>query len=166
MKHSAIKTETKEVLLKLADSIQELTLDEYTERIPLLSNATIGEHTRHIIELFHQLIAGYTVGIINYDDRKRDLRLQENIDFAVESIASIISELDKSNKDLCLVTLYNDQEHSIESNFIRELMYNLEHCIHHQAIMKIALVHIHKMEMDDNFGVAKSTIAFRKQCVQ
>lgn len=166
MKHSELKSETKAVLLQLAHSIQELTMDEYTAAIPLLSNASIGEHTRHIIELFHQLFAGYENGVINYDNRKRDLRLQENIDFALESIASIIASLNKSDKELTLVSLYNKETNSISSSYIRELMYNLEHCIHHQAIVKIGLVHFHQHVIDENFGVAKSTVEYRKQCVQ
>ena len=54
----------------------------------------------------------------------------------------------------------------IESNYYRELMYNIEHCIHHQAIIKIALLHLGKTEIVENFGIAKSTIEYRRQCAQ
>ncbi len=163
MQNESLKTETKEILIQLMDSIHQLTIDEYTERISLLSNATIGEHTRHIIELFQQLFSGYQDGIVNYDNRKRDLRLQESIDFATDCIANIVVELCKENKDLKIVSLYINQEAIIHSNYERELMYNLEHCIHHQAIIKIGLVSLNRFDVDENFGVAKSTIVHKKE---
>jgi hypothetical protein len=116
--------------------------------------------------LFQQLFSGYTAGNINYDDRKRDIRLQEDIDFVTETIACIIEMLEKADKKLNIVSLYNNQETVIESSYARELMYNTEHCIHHQAIIKIALLYLNKNEIDLNFGVAKSTIEFRKLCAQ
>jgi hypothetical protein len=46
------------------------------------------------------------------------------------------------------------------------LMYNIEHCVHHQAIIKIAFLFLGKQEFVESFGVAKSTIKYRNQCVQ
>ncbi len=163
MKSTVLYIETKEVLVELAYAIQELTLDEYMRKIPLLSNASIGEHTRHIIEMFQQLSVGYVNGVINYDSRKRDIRLQSNIDFALESIAIIVSELCKPDKILKINSLYNNNEECIESNYERELMYNIEHCIHHQAILKIAFLYLGKSNTGEYFGVAKSTIAYRSE---
>ena len=65
-----------------------------------------------------------------------------------------------------LKTLYNSTENLIETNYYRELMYNIEHCIHHQAIIKIALLNFGKTEIAENLGVAKSTIEYKKQCAQ
>lgn len=162
MNNSSITIEVREVLMQLLASINQLNFDEYTEKISLLSNSTIGEHTRHIIELFQQLLEGYESGQIDYDKRKRDIRIQQNIDFATESIAYIIQNLEQSDKPLQLTTVYNNQEMTIESNYFRELIYNIEHCIHHQAIIKIAFLCLGKNEIDENFGVAKSTILYRK----
>jgi hypothetical protein len=54
----------------------------------------------------------------------------------------------------------------IKSNFERELLFNIEHCIHHQAIIKIGFLHLNKMELNDDYGVAKSTIANSNKCVR
>ena len=54
----------------------------------------------------------------------------------------------------------------IDSNYYRELLYNLEHCIHHQALIKVAVLKNENLKVDANFGVARSTIEYRKQCVQ
>lgn len=166
MNNNTLAAEAKDVLMQLVGSIDQLNFDEYTQKINLLSKSTIGEHTRHIIELFEQLLSGYETENINYDTRKRDIRIQENIDIATERIANIIQQLERNDKQLLLTTLYNNQEMSIESNYFRELMYNIEHCIHHQAFIKIGLLHFGKTEIAENLGVAKSTIEYRKQCVK
>lgn len=158
--------DVKNILLKLVTTIHNLSYDEYNKRIPELSNASIGEHCRHIIELFEQLNNGYQSGMINYDNRKRDVRLQSDIDFATEAIAIIIKQLDKPNKQLILVYSLCNEKQEIESNYLRELFYNLEHCIHHQAIIKIGMLHFNLQVNDETFGIAKSTLEYRKQCVQ
>lgn len=162
MNNLALQEEAKEVLLQLAHAIQELHHDEYTEKIPLLGNASIGEHTRHIVELFVQLQMGYATGLVNYDDRQRDVRIQENIDFATERIALIVSELCKEDRELQLVSLLNQRQSTVPTNYSRELMYNIEHCVHHQAIIKIGLLCLNRSHTEDSFGVAKSTLAYRK----
>ena len=166
MKHQEIFLEAKSLLIELAESISQLTYDDYNQEIELLGNSTIGQHTRHIIELFQQLSFSYEKGQLNYDDRKRNPKIQQNIDVATERIAQIISELEKPNKALALTSLYNEQENKIESNYIRELIYNIEHCVHHQAILKIGLKCIDKNTTDESFGVAKSTLLYKKQCAQ
>lgn len=166
MNNYSLEAEAKHVLLQLSDLLQHLSVDEYTEKIPLLSHSSIGEHTRHIIELFQQLYKGYEQGLINYDARERELLLQSNIDYAIESIAFIVSNLCIANKAIEIQTLYLNEEHSIQSNYQRELMYNIEHCIHHQAIIKIATNILGIPYADEHFGVAKSTIAYKKQCAQ
>ena len=166
MNNNSLAEEARDVLLQLVDCINQLNFDEYTKKNNLLSNGTIGDHTRHIIELFEQLLSGYDTENINYDTRKRDIRIQENIDFATESIANIITRLDRNDKQLILTTLYFNQEMNIDTTYYRELMYNIEHCIHHQAIIKIALLYFGKTEIIENFGIAKSTIEYKKQCAQ
>jgi uncharacterized damage-inducible protein DinB len=161
-----LKMEAKEVLLQLSKTLQTLSKDEYIEKIELIGNSSIGEHTRHILELFEQLLSGYSEGIIDYDNRKRNLLLQTDIDSALEGIAVIISELCKDEKNLEITTVYNHQEKRIVTNYSRELMHNIEHCIHHQAIIRIAMTCVGRKMDDDGFGVAKSTQLYRQQCAQ
>jgi uncharacterized damage-inducible protein DinB len=158
-----IVTEAKIILMQLAESINLLSLDEYTESINVLNNSTIGEHSRHIIELFQQLTYGYDKGIINYDNRDRNINIQENIDFATESITEIIKSLVRKDKKLQLFTIYNNSEFPIETNYYRELLYNIEHCIHHQAMLKIGLNYLGKIQIKENYGIAKSTQIYNQK---
>lgn len=156
----------KNTLNELSNLLSQLTVEDYTNPCSGLSNATIGEHTRHIIEMFQCLENQYEAGIINYDDRKRDYLIQTNTEFAKQTIVEVIETLDKPNKNVTLQQIVDNEELNIQSNYHRELLYNLEHCIHHQALIKVAVLQLEHLEIDQNFGVARSTIEYRKQCAQ
>lgn len=153
-------------LSELTTLLSQLSDEDYTAPCFGLSNATIGEHTRHIIEMFQCLEKQYDSAIINYDNRKRDLRIQSETTFAAQMIREVSQALDKPNKSLQLQQSVDSETLLIDSNYERELLYNLEHCIHHQALIKVAVLQNNNITLDENFGVARSTIEYRKQCVQ
>lgn len=153
-------------LNELRQLISQLTAEEYCRPCEGLSNATIGEHTRHIIEMFQCLQNQYESGIVNYDIRKRDFKIQTDTTFANSCINSILNNLEKPDKSLQLQQIIEGQKLLIETNYHRELLYNLEHCIHHQALIKVAVIQSDSIRVDKNFGVAPSTIEYRKQCAQ
>ncbi len=153
-------------LNELSVLVSQLSNEDYCSPCHDLSNATIGEHTRHIIEMFQCLENQYETGIVNYDHRKRDYRIQTNTAFAKDCIDAILNQVDKPNKNLQLQQIVEDEELLIDSNYDRELLYNLEHCIHHQALIKVAIIQLKTIEIDENFGVARSTIEYRNQCAQ
>jgi len=153
-------------LTELSGLLTQLSDDDYCCPCHELSNATIGEHTRHIIEMFQCLENQYESGIVNYDNRKRDYTIQTNTVFAKECIDIILNQVDKENKELQLQQIVDGEKLLIQSNYQRELLYNLEHCIHHQALIKVAIIQSNSVAIDENFGVARSTIEYRKQCAQ
>ena len=153
-------------LNELLDLLSQISDTDYSCPCHQLSNATIGEHTRHIIEMFQCLENQYEYGIVNYDIRKRDYLIQTNTDFAQKCILQILNQIEKSNKSLQLQQIIDGEELLIDTNYNRELLYNLEHCIHHQAMIKVAVIQSETIKIDENFGVARSTIEYRKQCAQ
>ncbi|TDD75841.1 DinB family protein [Flavobacterium caseinilyticum] len=153
-------------LKELIDLLNQLSQVEYSNSFAELSNASIGEHTRHIIEMFQCLENQYDSGLLNYDKRERNIRIQTDIAFAIENIVLIQRNLDKKNKNIELLQVIDGEEIRIGSNYFRELLYNLEHCIHHQALIKVAILQYETVVVDPNFGVARSTIEYRNQCAQ
>lgn len=153
-------------LNELLELIHQLSDEDYTKPCEALSNATIGEHTRHIIEMFQCLENQYENGVVDYDKRERNLQIQTDAKFASNAIVTILNEIDKPNKELSLEQCVDGEILLMQSNYKRELLYNLEHCIHHQALIKVALLHYGITSVNENFGVARSTIEYRKQCVQ
>lgn len=152
-------------LNELSSLLSQLSNEEYSNPCNELSNSSIGQHVRHSIELFQCLESKYDSGIINYDHRLRDFHLESDVNAAKKAIEIILNLIDKPNKALVLVQKL-DCVVEIESNYYRELLYNLEHCIHHQALIKVAILQMNHLKIDENFGVARSTIEYRKQCAQ
>jgi hypothetical protein len=153
-------------LNELVDLLKQLSNSEYSKPYPTLSNATIGEHIRHIIEMFQCLGNNYESGVVNYDNRQRNELVQTDVEFALIQIDTIYRSLDKENKKIELQQIIDGEELRIESNYFRELLYNLEHCIHHQALIKVAVLQNTALNVDVNFGVARSTIEYRNTCAQ
>lgn len=138
----------------------------YNKPCEALSDATIGQHTRHIIELYQCLIGGYSCGKINYDDRKRNPLYENDIPAAITEITQIQQNLEQPDKEVSIFCGNKDNSVCIESNYYREVLYNLEHCIHHQALIKVALLSIKDINVADSFGVAPSTLQHRQECAQ
>jgi hypothetical protein len=164
---TSVFNKSAEALNSLADALQQLPEQSlYSNPCEALSNATIGQHTRHIIELYQCLIEGYPSGKINYDHRKRNQLYENNIPAAIEVIREIQKDLEQPDKQVSIFCGTDDNSVCIESNYYREVLYNLEHCIHHQALIKVALLSIKSINIADGFGVAPSTLQYRQECAQ
>lgn len=153
-------------LSDLAFYLQELSDQEFSKPLTNLSGSSIGEHTRHIIEFFQELLKGYSSGQVHYDGRQRDTVLQTNRPMAIQLIQNLSGQIELSNKPLQLKSCICEGEHFMDSNYHRELLYAWEHCIHHQALIKVGLIELKKTPVNERFGVAESTLSYRKQCVQ
>jgi len=148
--------------------LQKISATEYSTQIPMVFNTSIGSHTRHFIEFYQCLIAQAKSETINYSLRQRDLSIETEPLVALNAINEIINNLE--NLDLeALIVLHTSKEEAvaIKSTIGRELHYNIEHCIHHLALIKVSLNMVcPDMELPDHFGFAPSTIQHRKLEIQ
>jgi uncharacterized damage-inducible protein DinB len=158
-----------QVFLQLTDSLSRLQPDQYVHSCKNLSGNTIGQHVRHIIEMFQCLDAGYQKGEVDYEKRKRDNQIETDKDFATGLLKEISRQISKENKTLYLLTYYDELQErpeKISTNYYREIAYNLEHTIHHMALIRVGLRELGDLPVDDSYGVALSTLKYRKQCAQ
>jgi len=164
-----LKQPIQHVFVQLSETLNQLTNEEYMQPSRILLSATIGQHVRHIIELFQCLEKGYDEGIVNYEKRKRDYQIETNKELAATLLKAVYQNVERPNKEIVLEAEdYCDtmEVATIPSNYYRELAYNLEHTIHHMALIRVGVNEVSSIELPDEFGVAYSTIKYRKQCAQ
>jgi hypothetical protein len=157
------------VFVQLSDSLSQLSPAQYIQPCKTLFNNTIGQHVRHIIELFQCLENGYEVGIVNYEKRRRDTQIETDKELAGRLLQEIHRGLSRENKPLKLEACYDDHINEpihLETNYHREIAYNLEHTIHHMALIRVGITEVAAIQLPDDFGVASSTVKYRKQCAQ
>ncbi len=164
-----IKSVASGTLSQLADFITVIDNQHYTGTSELLLGSSIGQHVRHILEFYSCLKEGYAIQKVNYDLRKRDLAVEQDKMVALLLITDLIQWMQAAEPvALMLEGSYEADENqcfSILSHLERELVYNIEHTIHHMAIIKIAAVNLHQYELPADFGVACSTLKHRTQYV-
>jgi hypothetical protein len=157
------------VFVQLAETLNQLTQQEYVKPCSTLFNNTIGQHVRHIIELFQCLESGYDNSLVNYEKRKRDIAIETDKQLASDLLKNIYQQLNRPDKALVLEACYDEHASepiTIATNYYREIAYNLEHTIHHMALIRVGIAEVSSIVLPDDFGVASSTVKYRKQCAQ
>lgn len=161
---------TRQVADQLRSVISQLSDEQYAEPLPLLSGNSIGKHTRHILEFYDCLARQMAGGVVNYDRRERNLALENSGEKALENLAQMETWLAQIREDRALkleACYLAEQISTVETTLFRELAYNIEHTIHHLAIIKIALQgYFNEVSIPENFGVAYSTVQYQNPCAR
>lgn len=160
-----IQQYVQEILDQLEDSIARLTDEQYCQRVDTLSGASIGQHVRHVVEMFVCLKQGYNSGIVNYEKRKRDIAIETSRQKAASMIHQVIGGLHAENKELTIEAGFDENSDELinfPTNYFREIAYNLEHAIHHMALIKIGIHQVSDIQLPEGYGVASSTMKYRK----
>ncbi len=166
MKTITIQQSVYVIFKQIEHSLVELSSDQYCQRIDTLSGSSIGQHVRHVVEMFVCLQDGYSSGVVNYENRKRDITIETSKETAIDMMNKIKAALMHENKNLVLEASFDensDEVNIIPTNYFREIAYNLEHAIHHLALIKIGIKEVSNTELNDGYGTASSTIKSRKE---
>ena len=161
-----MKETAQELLHDTKKLIEQLNNEQYKQSQPLLMGSSIGKHVRHIIDLFDCLIYGSNTLVINYDARKRNENFEKFTQAAINRIDELIEEIKNLNLDMKirLVQELKGTTLQIPSQINRELLYNIEHTVHHLAIIRMAIQQeFPEVKIPDNLGIAFSTIQYREQ---
>lgn len=156
------------ILSQIYHLVTQLKKEEYAGGLDLLNGNSIGKHVRHVLEFFELLTQGARDGLINYDQRSHTPLYESDIIATATRLEELKEELSEllMNQEIQLEVSYTDSDADavkIKSSIERELAYNIEHAIHHMAIIKIAIQTVFpNVTLPDNFGVAYSTVRFQK----
>jgi len=156
-----ISAHLNEQLQLLKKLLGNLTIEQYQYQSKYLGNATIGGHTRHIIEILQCLITAYkNDSVVDYINRTRNLEIEKNIILANKLVDEYVCL--PALPDKKLVIFADEEQTIIATSFYREIQYNVEHIIHHLALIKVVLTELDISTIDENFGIAYSTIKYKK----
>ena len=153
-----------DIMVQLSNAINHLSDEEYGHPSNLLSGASIGQHSGHIIGFFQVLDQGYGNGIVNYDLYTRDTVIENNRETARQLIQQYTTKCQKPDKALVveIITTGNCELEYLGSSYYRELGYLLEHSIHHMAFIRIAMMEISTAKLPEEFGFAPVTTLHKK----
>jgi hypothetical protein len=155
------------ILTQLETLVNEIDPKDFQRPSAILNGSTIGQHLRHTLEFFICFENGYSKGIVNYDNRSHDKLIQSDKFVALSGIAKVkgfLNSLQIDKKLLLHVAYADDVDVQVETNAYRELIYNIEHAVHHMAIMKIGLREVAPyIQVPHDFGVASSTLRHQEK---
>jgi uncharacterized damage-inducible protein DinB len=152
------------ILNQLEDIVSQMSNDDFSKPSSALSNSTIGQHLRHTIEFFLCLEHGFNEGVINYDKRAHDRLIESDKFIALNAIRKIREFVGATSNDVSLLLEVGYDRHTedcvtIQTNYFRELTYNIEHAVHHMALIKIGIREVADYVLiPKDFGVAVSTL--------
>lgn len=155
------------ILSQLVDFLGQISQEDFIKPAETLSHSTIGQHLRHTLEFFICFEKGFENGIINYDKRAHDKLIESDKFLALATLNRIIDFINSLHEDKALkleVSYDIDKEDflTIDTTSTRELVYNIEHAVHHMAIMKIGAREVCSfIILDQDFGRAASTIRYK-----
>jgi len=163
-----------DILKQLIGVSGQLQDEEFRQPLDILSKNSIGKHIRHIIEFYDLMMVGNISGCVDYDKRSHDKVLEDNRVMAIEKMNSLVQEIEAitADKPIQMTANYSLDAYApveINTTLYRELQYNVEHAVHHMAIIKIALLNsFAAVNLPVSFGVAHSTIKYQRdsECAQ
>ena len=128
-------------------------------------SSSIGAHMRHILDRFQCFFIGIRSGVIDYDERKRDMSIETSLEAASSELTSVSRRIDSMDLDKVLGKIIEVRElvhHEspfveVPSTFDREIMGLISHSTHHLAIIALIAKSL-GFEIDEEFGKAPSTL--------
>jgi len=157
------------VFTQLSELLERIDEREYARPQSQLLNASIGQHVRHLLEIFTELNKGCASGVVNYELRERETRLEHDPGFALTRLTVIRQQIARESRPLQLEAFLQADDGSrvlLETHYLRELAYALDHAIHHMALIRIGLLENCREMVDESFGVAFATQQYRNACAQ
>ena len=156
-----------EAIDQLAKFINGLSSMEYQFTDSELYESSIGQHLRHVLDLYHALIHPEQPDVIDYDKRRRGLPLESHKEPAMLELAEIHQwlghlteqQLGATHTVKTEILLSSSISVTMPSSLARELCFTSSHLIHHLAQMA-SIAKLAGHSVDNNIGQAPATVSF------
>ena len=153
--------------------LAQLSDDDYTRKVPVAFNASIGGHYRHCLDHFRSLLDSATDGDLNYDHRERDTLIEKDRFAALNATRKLRKEFECLDPifllrplAVTLKTSYATNGSQVSPSTVgREIMYSVAHAVHHYALIGV-MGGIMGLKTPPGFGVAPSTLKHQVEATQ
>ncbi len=162
------KSSTGKIVNQISEVLNTVNSDEYLMPLDLFNGSTIGQHIRHIYDFYNSVVRADESGILDYGERERDPNIETSKEIALQRLHELDQSVQILDESTALKVMAefdaDDSDRSVlESSVGRELMYGYDHAVHHLAIIKMGIKQeFPHYSIDDNIGVAPSTIRYRR----
>src|SRR5882672_12547094 len=134
-----------ETLTQGESLLAQLSDDEYTRKVPVAFNASIGGHYRHCLDHFRSLLDSAMEGDLNYDHRERGTLIENDRFAALNATRELRDGFERLDpiflsRPLAVTckTSYATNGSQVSSSTIgREIMYSVAHAVHHYALIGV-----------------------------
>lgn len=127
--------------------------------------SSVGAHMRHVLDHYSSLTNGLSSGVVDYDDRVRNTKVETDLSTCISvakelklRLGKLEVELESSVKVIVSANTGESDAGSV-SSIGRELQFLASHTVHHYALIAIAS-RIQGIAPLDSFGVAPSTLKY------
>ena len=165
-----VSTSTSLAAAALADCLADLALVlervsdlDYVAKAPGGVSGAIGAHVRHCLDHVNAVLDPAPDGVVRYDGRRRQPTLETDRHAAAATLRRSAERLDALTRETADAPLLLESQVDrqgvcvqVVSSLARELVFVLQHTIHHQALVALLLAG-RGVAVPYTFGYAPST---------
>ena len=139
----------------------------FTRTVPGIPSLRVGAHLRHVLEFYECFLDGIPSRVIDYEQRRRDRRVETSRAAAVAKTIAIVRRLKAFSPECHDVEIAVRPEDApnadefLQSTIARELQVLSSHTVHHFALIAVTL-QAFGISVPPSFGVARSTLRYRE----
>ena len=139
---------------------------DYQCASPAVFSHGAGPHLRHVIEHFDALLCPVEPGVVDYDDRPRDRRLERDAALAMTRLQELQNRLHTwealrlhdAVQVRGLAGAAGQWPFAVTSTLARELAFVASHAVHHFALLRTRC-EAQGLTLPADFGIAPATVA-------
>jgi uncharacterized damage-inducible protein DinB len=149
-------------LCQLADLLEGTSDDTYVHKPPGQASGAIGAHVRHILDHVKVLVDRPAFGNLTYDHRERDTAIEQDRRRGIEALRTagdVVRAMDQPEDEALVLEALVERGQppvAVATSLAREVVFALQHTIHHQAIIAL-LLHRDGVATPSRFGYAPAT---------
>jgi uncharacterized damage-inducible protein DinB len=152
------------LLEQLRALLHDLSDQQYTQRPAGPVESSVGAHVRHCLDHVRALARAIETGTIDYDTRERNTAVESDREAAsgeimalMRSLAALPDAWAGCSLEMSVLLSADEAPVRVSTTIGRELAFVLNHTIHHNAIIGIA-VRALGGRLPERFGYAPSTL--------